>query len=125
MKRLLISESAGLIFLFILMLNVTEVAGKDQDVVGTWDYSAPNAPYEYSKGQLIITKVEDKLEGVVNIDGNEMKMNSVKVENDILTFSLYVEGDYVSVKLTIKGDSFEGKASTSDGLLDVTGKRAK
>jgi hypothetical protein len=125
MRRLLISESAGLIFLFILMFNVTAISAKDQDVVGTWDYSAPNAPYEYSKGQLIITKVEDELEGVVNIDGYEMKLNSVKVEKDVLTFSLYVEGDYVSVKLTIKGDSFEGKASTSEGLLDVTGKRAR
>ena len=125
MRRLLIYESAGLIFLFVLMFNVTAVSAKDQGAVGTWDYSAPNAPYEYSKGQLIITKAEDKLEGVVNIDGYEMKLNSVKVEKDVLTFSLYVEGDYVSVKLTITGDSFEGKASTTEGLLDVTGKRVK
>lgn len=125
MKRLLISGSAGLIILFALMFNVATVAAKDKDVVGTWDYSAPNAPYEYSKGQIIITKGEDKLEGKVNIDGYEMKLNSVKVEGDLLTFSLYVEGEYVSVKLTIKEDSLEGKASTSEGLLEVTGKRAK
>ena len=125
MKRLLISGSAGLIILFALMFNVATVAAKDKDVVGTWDYSAPNAPYEYSKGQIIITKGEDKLEGNVNIDGYEMKLNSVKVEGDQLTFSLYVEGEYVSVKLTVKEDSLEGKASTSEGLLEVTGKRAK
>ena len=125
MKRLLISGSAGLIILFALMVNVATVSAKDKDVVGTWDYSAPNAPYEYSKGQIIITKGEDKLEGVVNIDGYEMKLNSVKVEDDVLSFSLYVEGEYVSVKLTIKEDALEGKASTSEGLLEVTGKRAK
>jgi hypothetical protein len=125
MKRLLISGSAGLIILFALMVNVATVSAKDKDVVGTWDYSAPNAPYEYSKGQIIITQGEDKLEGVVNIDGYEMKLNSVKVEDDVLSFSLYVEGEYVSVKLTIKEDALEGKASTSEGLLEVTGKRAK
>lgn len=125
MKRLLISGSAGLIILFALMFNVATVSAKDQDVVGTWDYSAPNAPYEYSKGQIIITQGEDKLEGKVDIDGYEMKLNSVKLEDDVLAFSLYVEGEYVSVKLTVKGDSFEGKASTSEGLLEVTGKRAK
>jgi hypothetical protein len=54
-----------------------------------------------------------------------MKLNSIKVEDGILSFSLYVEGEYVSVKLTINGDSLEGKASTSEGLLEVTGKRAK
>ena len=61
----------------------------------------------------------------MNIDGYEMKLNSIKVEDGVLSFSLYVEGEYVSVKLTINGDSFEGKASTSEGLLEVTGKRAK
>ena len=125
MKRLLISGSAGLIILFALMVNVATVSAKDKDVVGTWDYSAPNAPYEYSKGQIIITQGEDNLEGKVNIDGYEMKLNSVKVEDDVLSFSLYVEGEYVSVKLTIKEDALEGKASTSEGLLEVTGKRAK
>jgi hypothetical protein len=125
MKRLLISGSAGLIILFALMFNVTAVTAKDQDVVGTWDYTAPNAPYEYSKGQIIITKGEDKLEGNVNIDGYEMKLNSIKVEKNILTFSVYVEGEYVSVKITIDGDTFEGKASTSEGLIEVTGKRAE
>ena len=49
MNRLLISGSAGLIILFALMFNVSAVSAKDQDVVGTWDYTAPNAPYEYSK----------------------------------------------------------------------------
>ena len=125
MKRLFIYGSASLIILFALMFNVAAVSAKDNDAVGTWDYSAPNAPYEYSKGKLIITQGEDKLEGKVDIDGYEMKLNSVKVEGDVLTFSLYVEGEYVSVKLTIKGDSLEGKASTSEGLLDVTGKRVK
>ena len=123
MKRLMITGSTGLIFLFALMLKVSIESVKDDSVVGTWDYEAPNAPYEYSKGQLIITRGEDKLEGKVNIDGYEIKLNSVKVEGDVLTFSLYVEGEYVSVKLTVKGDSLEGKASTSEGLLDVTGKK--
>jgi hypothetical protein len=125
MKQLLILGSAGLIFLFAFTLNITTVSAKGEDVVGTWDYSAPYAPYEYSKGKLIITQGEDKLEGKVDIDGYEMKLNSVKVEDDVLTFSLYVEGEYVSVKLTVKGDSLEGKASTSEGLLDVTGKKVK
>ena len=125
MKRLLISGSAGLIILFALMFNVATVSADEKDVVGTWDYSAPNAPYEYSKGQIIITEGEDKLEGKVDIDGYEMKLNSVKVEDGVLSFSLYVEGEYVSVKLTINGDNLEGKASTSEGLLEATGKRAK
>ena len=125
MKQSIISGIARLIFLLIMIFSFTTVSGKGQDVVGTWDYSAPNAPYEYSKGQLIISRVEDELKGIVNIDGYEIKLDSLKFEDNILSFTLFVEGDYVAVKLTIQVDSFEGKASTSQGLLDVTGVRIR
>ena len=125
MKQSIISGIARLIFLLIMTFSFTTVSGKGQDVVGTWDYSAPNAPYEYSKGQLIISRVEDELKGIVNIDGYEIKLDSLKFEDNILSFTLFVEGDYVAVKLTIQVDSFEGKASTSQGLLDVTGVRIR
>ena len=125
MKQSIISGIARLIFLLIMTFSFTTVSGKGQDVVGTWDYSAPNAPYEYSKGQLIISRVEDELKGIVNIDGYEIKLDSLKFEGNILSFTLFVEGDFVAVKLTIQDDSFEGKASTSQGLLDVTGVRIR
>ena len=125
MKKSLISGIARLIFLLVMISGFTSVSGKGQDVVGTWDYFAPDAPYEYSKGKLIISRVEDELKGLVNIDGYEIELDSLKFEDNILSFTLFVEGDFVAVRLTMKDDSFEGTASTSEGMLDVTGVRIR
>ena len=54
-----------------------------------------------------------------------MKLNNIKLDNDMLTFSLYVEGEYVSVKLTFKKNKFEGTANTPEGTITVTGEKAK
>ena len=125
MKNLLVKSSITLVFLIAVIANVQGVETKGTKIVGTWNYSAPDAAYEYSKGQIIISENDAKLEGVVNIDGNEMKLTNVKFKKDLLSFSLYVEDEYVSVKLTFKKNKFEGTANTSEGILEVTGEKAK
>ncbi len=125
MRNLLGKSGIALAFLFAVMANMQPVEAKGVKVVGTWNYSAPDAAYEYSKGLIIISENGDKLEGKVDIDGSEIKLNNVKLEKDLLSFSLYVEGEYVSVKLTFKKDKFEGTANTSEGTLKMTGERAK
>jgi len=125
MKNLIIKSGIAFIFLFTVMANMQMAEAAGSKIVGTWDYSAPNAPYEYSKGQIIISETDDKLEGKVSIDGYDMKLNNIKFEKDLLSFSLYVEGEYVSVKLTFKKDKFTGSANTPEGTLEVTGEKAK
>ncbi|MFC2126048.1 hypothetical protein ACFLU5_14695 [Bacteroidota bacterium] len=125
MKDFFLKSGIALVFLFAVMANVQGVETKGAKVAGTWNYSAPDAPYEYSRGQIILTENGDKLEGKVDIDGNEMKLNNIKLEKDLLTCSLYVEGEYVSVKITFKKNKFEGTANTPEGTITLTGERAK
>ena len=110
--------------LVAMLLSMASYA-KGPKVVGTWNYSAPYAPYEYSEGQIIIEEAEGELAGKVKIDSYEMKLDEVKLEGDVHSFTLYVVGEYVSVKLTFDGNKFEGNASTSEGPLKVTGEKAK
>jgi hypothetical protein len=50
--------------LFLAVIIGSVVAGTaSKELVGTWNYEAPYAPYEYSKGQLIFTENGDKIEG--------------------------------------------------------------
>jgi len=124
MKNFLLKSGIALVFLVAVMANV-QATTSNAKITGTWNYSAPEAPYEYSKGQIILNENGDKLEGKVNIDGYEMKLNNIKLEDDVLTCSLYVEGEYVSVKLTFKKNKFEGTANTPEGTITVTGEKAK
>ena len=98
---------------------------KTKDVVGTWNYEAPYAPYEYSAGKLIFSENGDKLEGKIKIGEYEIEMRNVKSEGEDVSFGAYVEGEYVTIKITVAKDKFKGTASYSEGSLEVTGDKEK
>ena len=125
MKKLPAISVTVLVIFLTVTASIQCCTAKGVKVAGTWNYSAPEAPYEYSKGQIIISENNDTLEGVVNMNGYEIKMNNLKLEKDVLSFSIYVEGEYVSVKLTFDKDTFEGTANTPEGQIEVTGEKEK
>ena len=107
----------------IVMLAGQSVEAKAKDVVGTWNYEAPYAPYEYSKGQLIFLEKGDKVEGKIKIGNYEIEMKNVKVEGQEVSFGSYVEGEYITVKIKINEKTFSGTASYSEGTLEVKGEK--
>jgi len=111
--------------LFLAISAGMAMATAPKDVVGTWSYEAPYAPYEYSSGKLIFTEKDGKLEGVIKIGEYDIDMRNVKLEGETLSFGSYVEGEYISVKVTIKKDELNGTASYSEGSIEVKAKKAK
>lgn len=110
--------------LFVALLAGNAFAsGATNDVVGTWNYEAPYAPYEYSTGKLIFAESGDKLTGKIKIGEYEIEMRNVKAEGDKVSFGAYVEGEYVSIKISIKKKEFTGTASYSEGSIEVSGKK--
>jgi hypothetical protein len=95
----------------------------EEKFLGNWKYSAENVPYEYAKGILFISKKEGVLAVVVALRGGERKAQDVKVEDNTLTFNLNLEGQIVSLSITAEGDKIRGKASSEDGIFQLTGER--
>ncbi|MCK0189379.1 hypothetical protein [Arenibacter sp. F20364] len=95
----------------------------EENFLGNWKYSAENVPYEYAKGILFISKKEGVLTVVVALRGRESKAQDVRVEDNTLTFDLNLEGQIVSVSLKAEGDKISGKASSRDGIFQLTGER--
>lgn len=123
MKRIVLKSGIALgLFLAMIVGNVF-AAPNAKDVVGTWNYDAPYAPYEYSKGKLIFTESGDKVEGKIKIGSYEIDMRNVKVEGEEVSFGAYVEGEYVSIKMKIDKKKFTGTASYSEGSIEVTGEK--
>ena len=99
---------------------------KKKDVIGDWKYEAPTAPYGFEKGTFAFSDKDGKLEGkLILLDGSSFQLESVKLEKDVLTFSLYVEGGYVMANFKIDGDSLSGAVSSPDGDLKVTAQKEK
>ncbi len=117
-----------LLLFFGLMLLSTGIlfAQKKSDVkpIGTWTFSAPDAPYEYSTGDLVITKEGDELMGeLVFSEYYKLKLHDLKFEDNVLSFKAYIEGDVIYAKNTITKDEMKGKVSYSEGTLDFSAKK--
>ena len=125
MKSLVVKNGIVLGLVLALFVGNAFAAVKAKDVVGTWKYEAPYAPYEYSTGKLIFTETGDKVEGKIKIGEYEIDMRNVKVEGAKVEFGAYVEGEYVSIKVEIKKNTLTGTASYSEGSMEVTAEKEK
>ena len=52
-------------------------------VVGSWNFSAPDAPYGYQKGTCQIKKTGENLSAVFTISDTEMTVKEIKKERAI------------------------------------------
>ena len=120
-------KTFALISLLVLSTGVL-FAQKKSDVKpeGTWTFTAPDAPYEYSTGDIVITKEGKELKGeIVFSEYYKLKVHDLKLEADVLTFKAYVEGDVIYTKATLTKDEMKGKVSYSEGTMDISAKRKK
>ena len=112
--------------LLVASITSTVSAQKKVDPVGTWTYTADQAPYEYSTGDIVVDK--DGKDYLVEIQLGEyykIKASSVTYEKNVLTFKVYIEGESVTIKATLEKETFEGTASYSDGTIPVKGVKKK
>ena len=101
-------------------------AQKKADPLGTWNFYADEAPYEYNSGDIVIGKDgKEYTAKIVFGEYYELKAESVKFEDDELSFKVYIEGETVYIKGTVKGDNLDGKASYSEGTITVKAERKK
>ena len=102
MRNLVVKNSILLSLLIVFIVGNSFAANSVKDAIGSWNYKAPSAPYEYASGKLIFTKSGDKLEGKIKIGEYEIEMRNVKSEKETVSFGAYVEGEYIDVKINIK-----------------------
>ena len=91
--------------------------------VGGWSYTVEGAPEGYKDGLLVIVKEGDAYKVQVQIGGGTLLGENVKVNGSTITFDVMVEGSKVAVSLTTKGDTISGKSTSSEGSLNINGKK--
>ena len=123
MKSLVVKNGIVLGLFLALIVGNAFAEGKAKDVVGTWNYEAPYAPYEYSTGKLVFAENGDKLEGKIKIGEYEIEMRNLKADGSEISFGAYVEGEYVSIKATLKKGKLTGTANYSEGSIEVTAEK--
>ena len=117
-------------FLMMVMLvasvTTTVSAQKNVDPTGTWTYKAADAPYEYSSGDIVITK-EGKEYQVEIVLGEyyKVKGSNIKYEKNEISFTVYIESESVQIKGTVDKENLKGTASYTDGTIPITATKKK
>ena len=112
--------------LFLSIIVLSSFAVKDsfvgvKKILGEWECSIPDAPMEYQKGVLVLSRVEGVLAAEMVMGGQGMPLEDVVYEKDVLKGKMDVQGETVRYNLNFTKKSFEGIVSYSQGTLDITG----
>jgi len=90
-------------------------------ILGEWDYSIPDAPYEYQKGVLVLKKIDGVLSGEMIMGGQGSPMEEVVYEKNNLKAVMNVQGEIVNFDLNFTKKTLEGTVSYSQGTLEMKG----
>ena len=123
MKKLLFMFSAVLLLTVMSGFESTESLAKFKKFVGSWEYQAPQAPYEYQKGVMNFTKEGKELKGNVEVMGSSIPLNDIQTEKRHLSGYFYVQGEKGVISLDFEKNIFKGTASYSQGSLELLGTR--
>ncbi|GAA5221938.1 hypothetical protein [Membranihabitans marinus] len=110
--------------LFFTIVNLSFTTNND-NIIGTWSYEVTNSQDGYDKGQLIFSQVDGQWKGIVKVDYDKFTVKDLKVNKEKVSFKVNVEGYNIDVVLKLKENTFTGKASFSEGVLDLKGKKIK
>jgi hypothetical protein len=117
---------------FSSIANTLEIGPKEtstksewikNDILGVWDYTAEDVPYEYSKGIIYITKEGKDFMVKVAIGESSIDGENVVIDKNEVRFQVYVEGQTVDINLSAKGNDLTGQGSTMDGIFSLSGKK--
>jgi hypothetical protein len=108
----------------ITMTFLTAQSNKKKvDPLGTWKYEAPSAPEGYLSGTIVVGMAEKKHTVTISFAGSDYKLpaENVKVENDVILFSVYIESEDIKITLKMEGATkMSGKAVYSEGEIPLS-----
>ncbi|MEL4454375.1 hypothetical protein [Lutimonas vermicola] len=90
-------------------------------ILGEWDYTIPDAPYEYQKGVLVLKKIDGVLAGEMIIGGQGSAMEEIVYQKNNLRAVMNVQGEIVKFDLNFTKKTLEGTVSYSQGALEMKG----
>ena len=117
-KVLLITLLLGLIF------QVARPATDNSAVIGSWKCVVNDIPPEYNNSTITIALKEGKLAGSVRFEnGSEIRIDTIKYVNNLLTLSMYVDGNPIKVDGKVEGPKITGSVDVPDGKVTFVATR--
>jgi hypothetical protein len=119
MKNLILS----LIVVSVAAALFSFIADPAKDLIGTWHFTAKDAPEGYNRGDIEFTEKEGALHGKMITENGTFPMENLKVANDSIAYQLSVQSLVMQALLVKVKDSLSGKIITPEGDLRIIGRR--
>jgi hypothetical protein len=92
---------------------------KADGILGTWNYTAEHAPYEYQKGQVVFFEEDGETQvkvviGEYTLDGQDLELEGSSVE-----FVVFVDYEPIAIELELKNEKMTGNIDTPEGLIPI------
>lgn len=116
------------LILTVLVVSATAnvFAQKQADPLGTWSFSAEDAPYEYNSGDIVIGKEgKEYTAKIIFGESYEIKGRDVVLEKDQLSFKINIEDETINIKGTVSKEAIKGTASYTDGTISFEAEKKK
>ena len=106
--------------------NHAHAVTDDATLVGSWEFNVTGAPWEYSRGVIVVEPGEDgELSGKVEFStGRVVQLASIAIEEDTVIFEVNVDGYDVKSDLKLTGDNLQGVVQTIEGNMNFSATRA-
>jgi Ca2+-binding EF-hand superfamily protein len=92
------------------------------DILGPWEGTI-NAAGQEIKAQLVLSNPNDVLTLMITTPQGEQPAENVKLEGNVLSFSLKFGPAALDIAVTVTGDTFAGQAESPFGPIDIKGKK--
>ena len=94
-------------------------------LLGSWTFTASQAPWEYSQGMLIIELNEDKVPAgkLVFRNRQEVPVSRITSAENKYTLAFTIEGYSITTTVEVRNDTLTGITRTPDGTIPFTAKR--
>lgn len=116
-----------LVFMVIVIsgFTIAETFKVNKEILGEWEYTVPDAPYEYQKGVMILAKDHKELKGEMIIGGYSTPLEDLVNVKYNVKASMDVQGEGVTFDINFDGNTFKGTVDSSEGTMEISGSKKK
>ncbi len=123
MKNIMLKTTLVLTLIVMSSFTLLGTFKVNKKIIGEWEYSIPQAPYEYQTGVLILSKEGKELKGEMVVGGYTTILEELINVKRNVTANMDVQGEIVSFDLNFSKNTFEGTVSYSQGSMEITGNK--
>lgn len=123
MRKILLLSTPILLVFLVSGFNDFKKDEIPSELLGSWEYIAPQMGFIYQKGALKFKYEKEVLTGHVILQDRIIPMRNLIYDDDKVRAHIMFEGQQIDIFLRFQMDSFKGTVSYPQGYIRISGSK--